>query len=588
MNQQPGQQHDIQTIKAIWKYLRPYRLLLLLVFISLCITSTSVLLISQALRYVIDNGLSKGDPAMLDYSLLYLLAIVIVLGLATALRYYFITMVGEKVAIDMRRDLYKHILELSVEFYESHKAGDILTRIVGDITELQTLIGSSISMALRNAVMLMGGIVMMMLLNTKLFMIIMIAIPFVVLPIVAVGRYVSRYSRLSQDRVGSVAALAEETIAGIKTVQAYCQESFERERFEEGLSSVLEASTTRMRYRAVTTLVVILMVFGGIVYLLWVGGHDVLKGEISPGALSSFLFLGVVCAAALGALVEIAGDLQKANGAAARILEFLYIKPKVASRPDAQTIKSGAHGRIRLDNVTFFYESRPDKPILQDISFEITPKKITAIVGKSGAGKSTVIQLLLRFYDIQSGVITFDGIDVKELDLPSLRQQFAYVSQDPVIFSTNVMENIRYGNQDATELQVREALRAAAALDFVERLPDGLQTYLGEKGLRLSGGQKQRIAIARAFLKNPRILLLDEATSSLDSSNESIVQMALENLMADRTVVVIAHRLSTIIGADKIVVLDNGRIVEQGRHDYLLEQNGVYAKLFIRASVAQG
>ncbi len=580
MSEESSIKHSVRGLGGVWRYLLPYSRILALVIVALCITSGSVLAMSQSLRYVIDYGLSRHDASMLDHSLVGLLAIILVLGVSTAGRYYLITFVGERVAIDMRRDIYRHILKLSADFYESHKLGDILARITSDTSDLQNLIGSSISVALRNIVMLLGGIITMLAINAKLFVLLMLAVPLIVAPIVLIGRYVRYYSRLSQDKLGEVAAHAEETIAGIKTIQAYCQEEFEQQRFDQDLFSVLGAALTRIRYRALVTMIVIVMVFGGIAYVLWVGGHDVLMGKITPGELSSFLFLGVVCAGAVGALAEVTGDLQKAAGAAERILEFLHFEPSIKSNPNALVLLDPVPGRICIQRATFFYESRPDKPILQDISFEIAPNKVTAIVGESGAGKSTILQLLLRFYDLQSGVITFDGTNIQGIELHSLRQQFAYVAQDPIIFSTTIYDNVCYGNSQASMKQVRQALQAAAALEFVERLPEGMHTYLGEKGVRLSGGQKQRIVIARAFLKNPKILLLDEATSSLDSGNETLVRQALESLMIDRTVVVVAHRLATIVNADKIIVIKDGQVLEQGRHEALLAKGGEYSKLF--------
>ncbi|KIE05892.1 ABC efflux transporter permease/ATP-binding protein [Candidatus Jidaibacter acanthamoeba] len=569
---------NIKSLKYLIKYIKPYKYQVFLMIIALIFTSSSVLIIGRSLQYVIDSGLSQHNPAMLDRALIYLICTILVLAFSTAARYYLITLVGEKAIADIRRDIYHQILRLSPSFYESNKSGEILSRMTTDTTLLQTVIGTSLSMAMRNFLMLIGGVILLITTSPKLAGMMGLVIPLVILPIVFFGKKMRIYSKLSQDKVAEVSAHTEETITGIKTIQAYTHEDEEKIIFRNKLGEVIDTSLKRIKSRAFLISIVISLVFGSIGLILWVGGHQVLDGTLTPGELSSFIFLAVVAAGAFGALAETMGDLQKAAGATERLVEFLGIAPEIVSSKDA-ILLSNFTGAIKVEDLTFYYPSKKSKASLENISLTIAPNKVTAIVGESGAGKSTIFQLLLRFYDTERGKILLDGTDIKDIQLENLRLQFAYVSQDPLIFSTSAYENILYGNPKASYEEVINASKAAAALEFIEKLPNGFDTYLGEKGVRLSGGQKQRIAIARAFLKNPKVLLLDEATSSLDSKNEKLVQQALENIMQNRTTIIIAHRLSTVRNANTIYVLKEGKLVEHGTHDELITANGEYNRL---------
>jgi ATP-binding cassette, subfamily B, bacterial len=570
---QPG------TLKLILTYLKPYKFMIVGVVFSLFITSASVLGISSALRYLIDFGLVKGEIFLLNKALLYLLSIISILAIFTAVRFFLITMVGEKVVTDLRRDIYRHILGLSPAFFEKNQTGEILSRITADSTVLLTIIGSSLSVAARNTIMLIGGVFMLASISLKLSSILAILIPIIILPLILTMRRLRNYTRDAQDKIAEITSQCEQTLGAIKTIQAYTREDHEKKIFDNRLKQQLKTANDRITLRAVLTALIIFLVFGGIAFVLWIGGHEVLKGNLSAGELSAFIYTGVVCAGTVMALSDVLGDVQKALGATERIFEFLAIKPDIKESDNPISIAKRSKGNIEFKDVEFGYGDG-HKKILSKVSFEIEPGKVTALVGKSGVGKTTIFMLLERFYDIRKGGIFFDGVDIKELRLSELRSRFTYIAQDPIIFSTTAYENILYGNPKATKEEVLEAARQANCLEFIEKMPDGFDTYLGDKGMKLSGGQKQRLVIARAILNNPKILLLDEATSSLDSENEQTVHLALNNLMSNRTTIVIAHRLSTIKKADKIIVLNDGKIAETGTHENLIKkETGIYKRL---------
>jgi ATP-binding cassette subfamily B protein len=547
--------------------------------VALVVAGVSVLSIVGSLRYVIDRGLAAGDPAMLDHTLVRLLGVIVILAIATYSRYSLVTWLGERVVADLRRAVYNHILTLSPAFFEVTRSGDILSRLSADTSILQTLIGSSISVALRNCVLLAGGLVMMALTSLKLTGLVLIGIPVVIAPIVFFGRRVRKLSKANQERIADVNANAEETIYGIRTVQAFGHEDLSRAAFNANIENAIGAALQHIRMRATLVALVIFLVFSGIGFVLWSGGHDVLTHAISAGQLSAFVGYAALVAASTGAISEVMGDMQRAAGATERIFDLLAVAPTITAPAIPATLPVTPRGELEFDDVTFFYPARPAAAALHNISFTIKPGERVAIVGPSGAGKTTLYQLALRFYDPQSGTIRFDGVNIKTADPKDLRAHLAIVPQDPVIFSTNVWDNIGYGRPSASQDEIRAAARAAHADEFLLAMPQGYNTYLGEKGVRLSGGQKQRIAIARAILRNPSLLLLDEATSALDAESEHLVQEALDVLMQNRTTLIIAHRLATVVSADRILVMDGGKIVASGTHQSLIAEGGLYARL---------
>ncbi len=552
---------------------------LLLAAIALVVTSGATLSIGMGVKFLIDNGLSAGDPAFLDQGLYVLIGIVLVIAIGTYFRFYFVSWVGERVVADMRKAVYDQVLKLSPGFFEVTRTGEILSRLTADTSLLQTVIGSSLSIALRNALTLIGGVGLLVYTNAKLTGLVALVVPAVVVPIIWYGRKVRRLSRDSQDRVADVGAYAEESLNAIRTVQAYSHESVDEERFSSEVEGAFNTAILRIGARAILGAVVILLVFGAISIILWAGGQDVIAGRITAGELTSFVFYAVLVAGATAALTEVFGDLQRAAGATERLIELLETEPEISPPSNPMPMPDPATGAIAFKNVTFHYPSRPEDAALNGLNLTISSGETVALVGPSGAGKSTVFQLLLRFYDPQIGAIFVDDIDLKRADPVEARRRVGLVSQDPVIFASDAWENIRYGRPDASDDEVRAAAEAAVATEFLDRLPDGLNTFLGEKGMRLSGGQKQRIAIARAILRDPAVLLLDEATSALDAENERLVQQALERVMEGRTTMAIAHRLATVVTADRIVVLDGGRLVDTGPHEALLSSSPLYARL---------
>jgi ATP-binding cassette, subfamily B, bacterial len=569
----------VTPLRRLAPFLRPYWGKMLLAGVSLFVAASMVLGIGSGLRTVIDKGLSAGNPETLDQSLLGLLVVICLLAAATYGRFYCVSWLGERVVADLRRAVYGHLLRLSPGFFETTRTGELLSRLTADITLLQTVVGSSVSTALRNILMLIGGLGLLLVTSPKLTLFVLLVIPLVVVPILTIGRKVRRLSRASQDRVADVSSAADEAIGGIRIVQAYGQENQERTRFAGKVEDSFNAALDRIKTRAFLTMLVIVLAFGAVGVVLWVGGHDVLAGRISAGALSSFVFYAVLVAASAGALSEVMGDLQRASGATERLFEILDTPVAIAAPATPIPMPVPPQGAVQMENITFHYPARPDKAAIEDFSLSIAPGERVALVGPSGAGKTTIFQLLLRFYDPSDGTIRIDGVDSTAADPAELRHRFALVPQDAVIFSGTAADNIRYGCPDATDEDIKAAAFAAHALDFIDQLPNGFDTYLGEKGIRLSGGQRQRIALARAILRNPPILLLDEATSALDAESERLVQNALSKLMQNRTTLVIAHRLATILTCDRIVVMDQGRIVEVGTHASLVQEGGLYARL---------
>jgi ATP-binding cassette subfamily B protein len=569
----------IRTLARIGRFLRPYRRQLAFAAAALLVAAAALLAVGQGLRGVVDRGLSAGDPAQLDRTLALMLGVVAVMAIATYTRYYFVSWLGERVTADLRRAVYEHLLALPPGWFEVARTGEVISRLTSDTTMLETAIGSSASMAARNALLLVGGLVMLALTSAKLTLLVLAGVPVVVVPIILFGRRVRRLSRATQDRVGDVAAYVDETLHEIRTVQAYGHEAVDRARFGERVGAAFTAALERVRQRAMLIAAVIVLVFGAIGVILWIGGHDVVAGRITPGELSAFVFYAVVVASAVATLSETFGDLQRAAGATERLFELLATEPAIRAPDRPAVLPTPARGTVALDEITFRYPSRPDVAALIDFTLDVAAGEKVALVGPSGAGKTTVFQLLLRFYDPQSGAVRIDGIDLRTADPAQARARVALVSQEPVIFAASVLENVRYARPDASGDDVRAACDAAYASEFVDRMPDGHATYLGERGVRLSGGQRQRLAIARAILADRPILLLDEATSALDAESERMVQQALERLMRGRTVLIIAHRLATVRHVDRIAVIESGRIVATGTHDELIAANPLYARL---------
>jgi ATP-binding cassette subfamily B protein len=560
-------------------YLKPYRGRVLLALLSLLVAAGTVLAFGACLRALIDRGFAQGRPDILNYALASLLAVAVVLAIASGARFYLVSWLGERVVGDLRRDLFAHVVRLGPAWFEIKRSGDVMSRISADAQLIEQVIGSSASVALRNTLMCLGGIVMLVVTNPKLAAWTLAVVPLTVVPIILFGRQVRVLSREAQARMGDMVSEGGETLDGVRTVQAFAQEERASRRFGEATERAFLAASRRISRRAIMTTLVIFIVFAAVGFLLWMGGHDVLTGRITAGDLSAFVFYAVLVASSGGAISETIGDLQRASGAGERLAELRAEKPTIAEPATPKPLSQPVKGAVAFDEVSFRYPTRPDALALDRFDLSITPGETVAIVGPSGAGKTTVFNLLLRFYDPEQGAVRLDGIDVRDLALHDLRRALAIVPQEPVLFTSSVADNIRYGRPDASDAEVRAAAEAASALSFIDALPQGFATDLGARGLRLSGGQRQRIAIARALLCNPAVLLLDEATSALDAESELAVQQALDRLMHQRTTLVIAHRLATVQKADRIVVVDQGRVVDVGRHADLVRRDGLYARL---------
>ena len=571
---------SLGPLKMVYAAAAQYPSQIALAFVALVITASATLAIPAGFKLVIDRGFAEGgDPADIARWFRYLLMIVGVLAVGTALRFYFVSWIGERVVADIRLKVQQNLLRLAPGFYEENSPKEISSRMTSDTAVIEQVVGTTVSVALRNTLMAIGGTTYLFYLAPQMTLGLALVIPAIVIPITVFGRRLRNVSRTSQDRVADVGAMVTEVLSAMKIVQAFNQESREAGRFGDAVERTFSIAKRRILIRAVMTSVIILMIFGSITLLMWRGAMGVAEGTISGGTIAAFVITGGLVAGAFGSLTEVYGDLLRGAGAASRLNELLNAQPDIAPPERAEALPVPARGSLSFRNVTFRYPTRPEIPALSDFTLEVEPGETVAIVGPSGAGKSTIFQLVERFYDPQAGTVRLDGVPLSKADPADIRQRIAFVPQEGVLFSADARDNLRYGNWGASDDEIWQAARAANAERFLRELPDGLDTYLGEGGTRLSGGQRQRIAIARALLRDAPILLLDEATSALDAESEQLVQQALDNLMTDRTTLVIAHRLATVRAADRIVVLDDGRIAEQGSHAELVQAGGLYERL---------
>ena len=570
---------NVGVLKAMMTFLRPYRWQMVGASLALICTAAITLSIGQGLRMLVDQGFSSNaSEAALNQALLLFMVMILLLSAGTFARFYLVSWIGERVSADLRKAVFAHVVHLHPGYFETNLSGEIQSRITTDTTLLQTVIGSSVSIALRNMLMFVGGLILLFITNPKLTGLVMLSVPLVVVPIIVFGRRVRALSRTSQDRIAGVGTFVGEAVKNIKMVQAFNHQKLDKDAFNGHVESAFTVAIVRINQRAWLSTIVITLVLGAVTAMLWVGGHDVLAGEISGGELTAFIFYAVMVAASVGAISEVYGDLQRAAGATERLLELLAAENLVPSPEHPRSLPAAPPGNLQFDAVNFSYPSRPEQRAIDNLTLNIAPGSSVALVGSSGAGKSTLVDLILRFYDVQGGAIRFDGIDIRELSLDDLRSQIAMVPQQPVLFTGTVADNIRYGKPNASPAEIEAAARSAYAHEFIERLSGGYDSFVGEGGIRLSGGQRQRIAIARAILADPRLLLLDEATSALDAESEYQVQQALELLMKGRTTIVIAHRLATVVNVDVIAVLDHGKLVDTGSHAELLQSSPLYAR----------
>ena len=570
----------IGNLAMVWRAARAYPLQIAGACVALAVTSAATIAIPYSFKRVIDRGFAAGgDSAAVSGAFHYMLMIVVVLAIGTAFRFYFVSWLGERVVADIRTQVQRHLLTLTPRFYEENRPSEIASRLTADTGQIETVVGSTVSIALRNAFTSVGGLVYLFTISPKLTGLLVVAIPLIIAPIALLGKRVRTYSRTSQDRIADVGSIVTETLGAMKIVQAFGQERREATRFGDAVEATMAAARQRILLRAVMTAIVIGLVFGAITLVMWEGAIDVAAGRLSGGAIAAFVLTGGIVAGAFGALTEVYGDLLRGAGAAGRLAELLAERPEIAAPARPVALPEPPQGRVDFAHVEFRYPTRPDLPALHDFSLSVDTGETVAVVGPSGAGKSTLFQLIQRFYDPAAGTVSVDGVSLRDAEPAAVRARIAMVPQETVIFGTSARDNLRYGRWDADNDAIWRAAEAANAADFLRALPDGLDTFLGEGGARLSGGQRQRVAIARALLRDAPILLLDEATSALDAESERLVQDALDHLMADRTTIVIAHRLATVRAADRIVVMDAGRIVEEGTHASLFARGGLYARL---------
>jgi ATP-binding cassette subfamily B protein len=576
-NPDPKTKAPVGSLRALWPFVGAHRGLLAAWLVALACSSTATLSLPVAFRQMIDQGFSSSSN--IDRAFLFLFAVALALALATAARFYFVSLLGEKVVADLRRQLYTHLLALDAAFFDRSRSGELVSRLTADAELLRSVVGTSMSVALRSLVTVVGAIAMLFVTSPHLASYALVGIPLAVLPIVLGARRLQKMSRDSQDRVADANMLATETLGAVRTVQAHAREPYERGRFADAVARAVETARRRIGAQAIVTALAIVLIFGAITLVLWSGAQDVVDGTMTPGTLGQFVLYALIGGGSVGSLAEVWNELQRAAGGMGRISELLVQQPQVVAPATPRPLPSPLRGEIRFDHVSFHYPMRPDLPALDRFDLHVRPGETVALVGPSGAGKSTVFTMLLRFHDPSDGSVSLDGVDIRALDPAQLRDRIALVPQAPTIFAASAADNIRYGRLDATDAEVRAAAENAEADEFLDALPEGFDSELGERGARLSGGQQQRVAIARAVLKDAPVLLLDEATSALDAQSERAVQHALEKLMEGRTTLVIAHRLATILKADRIVVMDQGRIVAEGSHEALMAEGGLYADL---------